>query len=87
MGEIAIQEACDEDLLTVAIAPHQVYGPRDNLFLPNVLEVAGQGMLRIFGNGKNRICFSHVDNYSHGLIIGYNALYPNSPALGIDQYV
>jgi len=59
-----------------------VYGPRDNLFLPNTLEVAGQGMLRIFGNGHNRICFSHVDNYAHGLILGYTALKPGSPCLG-----
>jgi nucleoside-diphosphate-sugar epimerase len=82
MGEIAVNKAIGDDLLAVSIAPHQVYGPRDNLFLPNILEVAGQGMLRIFGNGLNRICFSHVDNYAHGLILGYNALYPGSPALG-----
>ena len=82
MGELAMREACCDDLMTVAIAPHQVYGPRDNLFLPNILEVAGQGMLRIFGNGRNRICFSHVDNYAHGLILGYPALYKGSPALG-----
>lgn len=59
-----------------------MYGPRDNLFMPNMLEVAGQGMLRIFGNGHNRICFSHVDNYAHGLILGAPALYEGSPALG-----
>jgi len=39
-------------------------------------------MLRIFGNGFNRICFSHVDNYAHGLILGAPALYKGSPALG-----
>ena len=38
MGERAMSEACDgESLLTVAIAPHQVYGPRDMLFLHNFL--------------------------------------------------
>mmetsp|Transcript_4946 Transcript_4946/g.11633 ORF Transcript_4946/g.11633 Transcript_4946/m.11633 type:complete len:400 (+) Transcript_4946:142-1341(+) len=82
MGELAISQACSDELMTVAIAPHQVYGPRDNLFLPNMLEVAGQGMLRIFGTGFNRICFSHVDNYCHGLILGAPALYKGSPALG-----
>lgn len=45
------------------VRPCQVYGPRDNLFLPNVLEAGGSGRLRIFGPGKNRICFTHVDNY------------------------
>lgn len=37
---------------------------------------------RIFGNGKNKICFTHVDNYCHGLIIAEKTLYPGSPALG-----
>ena len=82
MGEIAMSEACTNEFMTVAVAPHQVYGPRDNLFLPNLLEAAGTGKLRIFGEGYNRICFTHVDNYCHGLIISERALYPDSPALG-----
>ncbi|KAJ1458445.1 hypothetical protein M885DRAFT_512875 [Pelagophyceae sp. CCMP2097] len=81
-AELAVSAACCPELLTVSVAPHQVYGPRDNLFLPNLLENAGNGRLRIFGNGENRICFTHVDNYAHGLIIAERALYPASPALG-----
>lgn len=85
MGEKVIRDACgskEGDLLTVAVAPHQVYGPRDGLFLPSLLETAGTGKLRIFGDGKNMISFCHVDNYCHGLILGAEALYPGSPALG-----
>mmetsp|Transcript_2292 Transcript_2292/g.5578 ORF Transcript_2292/g.5578 Transcript_2292/m.5578 type:complete len:413 (+) Transcript_2292:48-1286(+) len=87
MGEMAMTQACSDRLMTVAIAPHQVYGPRDNLFMPNMLEAAGTGKLRIFshprtGYGRNRVCFTHVDNYCHGLIIGERALYKGSPALG-----
>jgi len=87
LGEMALLQACSPGLLTVAIAPHQVYGPRDNLFLPNLLETSGNGRLRIFaktttGWGKNRVCFTHVDNYCHGLILGELALFPGSPALG-----
>ena len=52
------------------------------LFLPNLLGAAGSGSLRIFGDGENRISFCHVDNYCHGLILGAEALYPHSPALG-----
>ena len=84
-GEKIIREACgskEGDLLTIAVAPHQVYGPRDGLFLPNLLETAGSGKLHIFGSGENKISFCHVDNYCHGLILGYEALYPGSPALG-----
>lgn len=62
-GEKALTDACCDDLMTVAVAPHQVYGPRDNLFLPNILEAAGNGMLRVFasgrtGHGLNRVCFT-----------------------------
>ena len=88
-GEKIIREACgskEGDLLTIAVAPHQVYGPRDGLFLPNLLEAAGSGKLHIFGSGENKISFCHVDNYCHGLILGYEALYPGSPALGIHHY-
>lgn len=54
--------------------------------MPNVLEAAGTGLLRIFssprtGSGYNRVCFTHVDNYAHALIQAANALYKDSPAL------
>ncbi len=45
IGEMEMRAACSPSLMTVAVAPHQVYGPRDNLFLPNVLEAAGTGEL------------------------------------------
>ena len=82
MGEMAVTAACSDELLTINVAPHQVYGPRDTLFLPNMLEAAGTGKLRVFGNGENRICFTHVDNYAHALIIAERKLFPGSPVLG-----
>ncbi|EPY28370.1 NAD(P)-dependent steroid dehydrogenase-like protein [Strigomonas culicis] len=81
-GEMEMVKACSDDFWAVAVAPHQVYGPRDNLFLPNMLEAAGTGKLRVFGEGDNRICFTHVDNYCHGLIIAEQQLYKGSPVLG-----
>ena len=82
MGEQAVLEACGDDLMTIAVAPHQVYGPRDPLFVPSILEAARGGRLRIFGDGKNKISMTHVDNYCHGLILGAEALRPGSDALG-----
>jgi len=82
-GELLMRQAvaADKEFLALACAPHQVYGPRDNLFLPNVLESCGSGKLRIFGSGENRVCMTYVDNYCHGLIISEKKLYPGSPAL------
>eukprot|EP00933_Yihiella_yeosuensis_P050477 TRINITY_DN48269_c0_g1_i1.p1 TRINITY_DN48269_c0_g1~~TRINITY_DN48269_c0_g1_i1.p1 ORF type:complete len:422 (-),score=58.77 TRINITY_DN48269_c0_g1_i1:205-1470(-) len=81
-GEKYLRDACCDKLLTVAVAPHQVYGPRDTLFMPNFIETAATGKLRVFGHGQNKVCFTHVDNYCHGLILGERALYKGSPALG-----
>lgn len=81
MGERAALAACDGDsFLVTAVAPHQVYGPRDQLFLANFLKAGRK--LRVFGKGRNKISTCYVDNYCHGLILGEQALYPGSPALG-----
>lgn len=81
MGEVACLQANDGvSLFTVAIAPHQVYGPRDMLFLHNILGAGNR--LRIFGSGRNLCSFCHVDNYCHGLLLGERALFAGSPALG-----
>jgi nucleoside-diphosphate-sugar epimerase len=81
-GEMEVTKACGEELMTISVAPHQIYGPYDNLFLPNLLETAGNGRLRIFGSGRSIISVCYVDNYAHGLMCGADALYKNSPALG-----
>lgn len=79
-GEEACMAACDNStLFTVAVAPHQVYGPRDYLFLHNFLLNAKR--LRVFGNGKNLVSVCFVDNYCHGLIVAEKQLYKDSPAL------
>ena len=82
MGEKAVSSACCDSLLTVSVAPHQVYGPHDLLFLPNLLSTAGDGLLRVFGGGENICSFCYVDNYCHGLMCGADALKKGSPALG-----
>ena len=82
-GEQEVAKALDPPTLyTISVAPHQIYGPHDGLFLPNLLETAGNGRLRIFGNGRSQISVCYVDNYAHGLMCGADALYDNSPALG-----
>jgi len=82
MGEVALREASSDSFFTVAIAPHQVYGPRDSLFLPNLMYASQTGKLRVFGSGNNYVSFTHVDNYCHGLIIAADKLKKGSPILG-----
>ncbi len=43
IGELEVRGACSPALMTITVAPHQVYGPRDKLLLPNLLHAAGVG--------------------------------------------
>jgi len=74
MGEKVVLSSHSPRLKTIAVAPHQVYGPNDYLFLPNLLESAGKGLLRVFGSGENMVSFCYVDNYCHGLMCGQDGL-------------
>lgn len=81
-AERRVTKACSDSLLTINVAPHQVYGPYDSLFLPSLLETAGNERLRVFGKGENKISVCYVDNYCHGLMCGADALSPGSEVLG-----
>ena len=83
MAEKEVSKACDPEngFYTIAVAPHQVYGPHDPLFLPALLEAGGSGKLRVFGRGENKISVCYVDNYCHGLICGADVLEKDSKAL------
>lgn len=64
----------DSQTLILILAPHQIYGPYDTLFLPNYLKQARAGRLRVIGPGDNRISTVYVDNFCHGIILGLTKL-------------
>ena len=84
MGEGAVlaaavkeDDADDADprwLCTCAVAPHQVYGPSDRLFLPALMRSARKGVLRVMGQGDNCVSFTNEANISHGLLLAAGAL-------------
>lgn len=75
LGERAVlQAAQDTELSTCAIAPHQVYGPSDRLFLPAMLRNAKKGKLRVMGYGNNCVSFTHETNIAHALLLAAGAL-------------
>lgn len=47
----------------------------DNLFLPNLLEAAGVGKLRIFGSGENRVGYLHCTEQHDVPVIHVNLPY------------
>ena len=72
----------DNGLLTCAIRPHLIWGPRDNHLIPRLLQKARSGRLRRVGDGSNLISMSYVENSAAGHIQAADRLEAGSPVGG-----
>lgn len=83
--EKLVLEACDRDngLLTVAIRPHGIFGPRDPQLVPILIDTARRGKMKfIIGDGTNLVDFTFVENVVHGHILAAERLRADSPICG-----
>ncbi len=69
-------------LVTCALRPHLIWGPRDRHLIPRLLERARAGQLRRVGDGQNLIDTSYVENAAQAHLQAADALTPNSPVAG-----
>jgi nucleoside-diphosphate-sugar epimerase len=69
-------------LLSCALRPHLVWGPRDRHLIPSLLERARTGRLRRVGDGTNLIDTLYVENAAAAHLLAAEALTPNSPVAG-----
>ena len=69
-------------LLTCALRPHLIWGPRDQHLIPRLLERARSGRLRRVGTGGNLIDTIYVENAATAHLQAADALEPNSPVSG-----
>src|SRR4029453_6473113 len=69
-------------LITCALRPHLIWGPRDQHLIPRLLDRARQGKLRIVGVGKNLVDMGYVKNGPLAPLQAADALRPGSPVCG-----
>lgn len=62
LAEKEVLEANSDELKTVALRPHLIWGVGDPHLVPRLLERARSGRLRIVGAGRNRVDMVHVSN-------------------------
>lgn len=65
-------------LLTCALRPHLIWGPRDQHLVPRLLERARQGTLRQVGNGQNLVDTIYVENAALAHLQAADALTPGA---------
>ena len=87
LAERAVLKAGDPELLTCALRPHLIWGPRDNHLVPRLIQRAQSGRLRQIGDGTNQISMSYVQNAAAAHLQAADALAPSSPVCGQAYFI
>ncbi len=83
IAEREVLEANGTDgLLTCALRPHLIWGPRDRHLIPRLLDRARSGRLRRVGDGKNLVDMIYVENAAQAHLQAADALSDGSPVAG-----
>ncbi len=62
MAEKLVREANDQDLATVSLRPHLIWGPGDRHLIPRVIDRAKKGRLKLIGSSANLVDAVYIDN-------------------------
>ncbi len=74
-------------LLSTALRPHLIWGPRDNHLIPRLIARARSGRLRRVGDGNNLISMAYVENVAHAHLLAADALTSGSPLDGQAYFI
>ncbi|HET6881068.1 MAG TPA: NAD-dependent epimerase/dehydratase family protein [Pirellulales bacterium] len=87
LAEQEVLKASGPDLLTCALRPHLIWGPRDRQLVPRVIERARQGRLMRVGDGTNLIDMVYVENAARAHLQAADKLYAGSPVAGSAYFI
>lgn len=74
-------------LVTCALRPHLVWGPRDPHLIPRLIERARKRQLRRVGDGMNRVDMVYVENAALAHLLAADRLEPGSPVAGRAYFI
>lgn len=87
MAERLVMEANSEELKTISLRPHLVWGPYDAHLIPGILKRAGTGKMRRIGDQEYFIDTTYIDNMVDALVLAAGALDTNPEAAGKALFV
>ncbi|MFZ7126814.1 MAG: NAD-dependent epimerase/dehydratase family protein [Desulfobacterales bacterium] len=72
LAETAVREAASDELRTICLRPHLIWGPGDNHLVPRIL-ARGRRLVRV-GNGMNRVDTVYIDNAADAHLLALHRL-------------
>lgn len=82
LGEQLVLAANADEFLTCALRPHLIWGPGDQMLVPQVLQKARTGKLKMVGDGENEVDIIYVENAARAHVMAFEALRTGSPVAG-----
>ncbi|SDG22593.1 Nucleoside-diphosphate-sugar epimerase [Sinosporangium album] len=86
-AERLVLAADGDDLATVALRPHIIWGPGDPHFIPALLAMAKGGRLNMLGAGTWLIDNVYIDNAAHAHLLALERLEPGSAIAGRAYFI
>ncbi len=87
IAERRVLERNGENLATVALRPHLIWGPGDPHLVPRILDRARSGRLRLLGDRPNEVDSVYVDNAADAHILAADRLAPGSTVAGKAYFI
>lgn len=81
-AERLVQAAAGNELATVVLRPHLIWGPGDPHFVASVLLSVRQGRMAIIGEGRNKIDTTYVENAVAAHLLAADKLGPGAACNG-----
>ena len=82
LAEQQVLQANSDQLQTIAIRPHLVWGPGDTNLIPRLMARGREGSLRIIGDGSNLVDIAYIDNVVHAHLLAAENLATTATAAG-----
>ncbi len=86
-AERLVLRANDDDLHTVALRPHLMWGPGDPHLIPRIVERARRGKLVQIGKGDTRVDITYIDNAANAHLLACDALKPGAACAGRPYFI
>jgi len=76
-----------DDLLTVSLRPHLMFGPGDPHLFPRIIDRAKRGLLVQVGDGTNTVDITYVENAADAHLLAADRLGAGSPVNGQAYFI
>lgn len=87
IAERDVLGANSNQLATIALRPHLIWGPGDRHLIPRVVERAKKGQLIQVGDGQNLVDITYIDNAGQAHIQAADRLEPAAPCAGRAYFI